>query len=120
MSKQRQIDLKTAEALGQIKTLPETPELPMVEETEEAVIDNPQDFQIAIGNAQMDGADHIEVTERLFKHLIKGAKTKYITYGNPGIKVFMKGTRDKIEREESMNAEDYANHILKNKQANAN
>lgn len=106
-------DLKRSEAQGHIKTLEEEPELPVTPIESTPDIDQPDDFRIAIGNAQMEGADSIEVTERLFKYLVKNSKSRYITYGNPGIKVFMKGTRDEIEREESMSAEAYGEHMAR-------
>lgn len=118
---QEEKSFKKAEAIGQIKTMPKTKEVvPEVSfEQSEAIIDSPDKFQMAIGNAQMDGLDAIEVTEKLFKHLAKNSKTKYLTYGKPGIKVFVEGTRDAIEAEESLSAEAYHDLIGKRRAANA-
>lgn len=114
-------DFKKAEALGQIKTMPETPAETMPEVIEQSmpVIDNPADFQAAIGNAQMDELDYIEVTEKMFKYLAKNSKTKYLTYGNPGIKVFIQGTREEMQAEDNMSAEAYHDLVGKRKSQNA-
>lgn len=97
--------LKDAEAIGQIKSLPEVAVQPAVVEEASEVLDTPHDFQMAIGNAQMDGKEFVEVSEKLFKYLVKNNKTNYLTYGDPGVKVFKVGTREEIENEESMTAE---------------
>lgn len=120
-TEQEEKAFKKAEAIGQIKTMPKVkeviPEAPL--EQSEAIIDSPDKFQFAIGNAQMEGLDAIEVTEKLFKHLARNSKTKYLTYGKPGIKVFIEGTREEIEAEESMSAEAYHDLLGKRRAANA-
>lgn len=100
-----------AEALGEIKTMPEANNDALPEVEKEPTVDNPEEFRMAIGHAQMEGRDYVEVTEKLFKYLLKNAKSKYITYGDPGIKVFLAGTKDKILREESMSADAYHSMI---------
>ena len=77
--------------------------IPEIEANE--VIKDPKSFEMAIAHAQMEGRDHIEVSEQLFKLLTKKAKTPYITWGKPGIKVFIEGTKEGIEAEESLSAE---------------
>ncbi len=105
---------KKAEALGEIKTHPVVQDqLPEVKEETEPVIDNPEDFRIALGNAQMDGKEFIEVSPKLYSYLLKNAKSPYITYGDPGIKVYKAGTREDIEREEAMSAEMRAEYLTK-------
>ncbi len=106
-----------AESLGEIRTMPEQPEIKIEVKEEDPLIDDPQEFRIAIANAQFNDTDFVEVSERLFKHLLKNAKTNYFTYGDPGVKVYLAGTRLKHEKEDKMNAEDYAIMEGKRRQA---
>jgi hypothetical protein len=73
---------------------------------------------MAIGQSQLAGRDYLEVSERLFRYLTKDPNTKSLTYGSPGIKVYVKGTREEIERLERMSVEQYNQHLvsLKKKQ----
>lgn len=66
------------------------------------------DFHAAIAKAQNSGAQHkyIEVSPEVFHHFMQGADSKYFWHGSPGVKVFKVGTRDEIEKEESMTQED--------------
>lgn len=112
--------LKDAEALGQLASLPEAAELKDSTKEDEKVCSTPEDFRMAIGRAQMDGLDYVEVTDDLFSYLVKNQKTPYLTYGDPGIKVFKTGTRAQILQEESMNAEDHANMMARRKIASHN
>lgn len=122
--RQRQEDqFGIAEAMGEIVTMPEINEsvVGIKEPQEEIIIDNPEDFRMAIGQAQMEGEESIEVGEKLFKYLLKNSKSPYLTYGDPGIKVYLKGTRDKLEREEKMSAEAYLDMLGKKaKEAQSN
>lgn len=104
----KQESFKDAEANGHIKTLPEITETVVESKIPENITDNAEDFRLAIGRAQMDGLDYVEVSERLFNYLVKNQKTNYLTYGSPGIKVFKTGTRDQILREEKLNAEEFS------------
>lgn len=106
---------KEAEALGKIKTLPKEKEEKVEAHPEQSidVIDTPDKFERAIGNAQLDGLDSIEVDEKLFKHLCKNSKTAYLTYGKPGIKVYLKGTRETNEQLEKMTADQFHDHICR-------
>ena len=104
---------KDAEALGQVRSMPEVKESVMSLEPIQShdIIDTPDKFQQAIGNAQLDDLDYIEVEEKLFKHLVKNSKTEYLTYGKPGIKVFKRGTRDEILRKDEMSADRYHDFV---------
>lgn len=110
---------KDAAALGEIHVAPEVAEVELDEkpQREDVTIDNTEDFRLAVGTAQMDGIEYVEVGEKLFKYLLRGAKTRYLTYGNPGIKVFLKGTMDDILDEEEMSAEDYGNVVARRRHA---
>lgn len=108
-----------AEANGQIRSLPEidTFETPA---KATVVLSTPEDFRAAIGNAQMEGIESVEVSEDLFKYLIKNQNTRYITYGDPGVKVYRTGTKAECDKEDKMNAEAYADMIGKRGDKNYN
>ena len=113
--KNQQKSFKESEAMGDIKTLPETVEAQEQAKLEQSIemIDTPDKFASAIGNAQLDGLEYVEVEERLFKHLVKNSKTPYITYGKPGIKVYKRGTREELEKIDDMSAESYSTYLAK-------
>lgn len=114
--KQRPTDeFGIAESLGQIQTMPEIEEKVLGIKEQSTVIESPEDFRIAVGQAQMEGDEYIEVGEKLFKYLLKNSKSKYLTYGDPGIKVYLKGTREKYEREDKMSAEAFIGYEAKQK-----
>ena len=104
---------KDAEAQKMILTMPEMVEGPVVSGDVPEIIDNPEDFRMAIGNAQMNGEDAIEVSEKVFKYIIKNNKTKYFTYGSPGVKVYKVGTKKDLDAEEKMGAEAYHDMITR-------
>lgn len=116
MKDQKSIDFGKAEALGQVKTMPKAMEDKAEEITGEDLtgIDSIDAFRIAVGNAQLEGLEYVEVSEKFFRYLVKNQKTPYLTYGDPGVKVFIQGTREVILAEESLNAEMYGD--LKAKQ----
>ena len=68
-------------------------------------IDNFNEFQQAVINAQFEKRGFIEVSEKFFRVLTEGQKTSYLTYGKPGIKVYIEGTREGIEAREALTAE---------------
>lgn len=104
---------KEAEALGQVKSLPEVkePKEEVAFAQSHDIIDTPDKFEQAIGNAQLDGLEYIEVEERLFKHLVRNSPTEYLTYGKPGVKVFKRGTRDAIMKKDNLSAEAYHDYV---------
>lgn len=111
MAKDQRSMFKDAEAAGQLKTGPVVPEPTAPMEHQAKIIDNPSDFQYAVGKAQMamqegDGGDYVEVSKELFEYLVKNQKTPYITYGDPGVKVYLAGTREACEERDKLSAED--------------
>lgn len=113
-------DLKTdifrdAEALSKIKALPTAKEMsaPVVHRQE--IIDDPGEFQSAVGRCQMtmheDGKDYIEVSERVYKYLLKNNISRYITYGDPGVKIYLAGTKEENDDIDRMSAEAYHNYL---------
>lgn len=112
---------REAEAVGQVKSLPEVKEEAKAEvfEQSHAVIDTPDKFQEAIGNAQLDGLEYIEVEEKLFKHLVRNSPTEYLTYGKPGVKVFKRGTREAILKKDNLSAEAYHDFVSRKRAESA-
>lgn len=99
--------LRKVETMQELVVLePEIPE-------QEKPAENPQEFSRAIAFAQAEGKKDIEVTQKMFEFLVKNNPTKYLTYGHPGVRVYVSGTKDKIEKEEKMDAVAYANHVGK-------
>jgi len=49
---------------------------------------------------------YIEVTQEVFDHYMHGTKTAYFTRGDPGVRVYIKGTRDAIESRENRTTND--------------
>jgi hypothetical protein len=105
-----------AEILGEIHTMPEIDESVIDPKEVPEVIDNPEDFRMAVGQAQMEGLDYVEVGEKLFRYLLKNSKSKFLTYGDPGLKVYLVGTREQLEKEQKMSAEDYHEYLSKQAQ----
>lgn len=120
--KQRTLDqFGIAESLGEIQTMAESDETGLQQqENEVTLIDNPEDFRIAIGQAAMNGEDYVEVSEKLFKYLVKNSKTRYLTYGDNGIKVYKVGTKQENDRIDKMTAEAYLEYEHKQKEAGIN
>lgn len=116
-SKRGHTEFEQAEMLGEIVTSPFDDTKEEIKEEVSEVIDDPNEFRMAIGQAQMEGYEYVEVSEKMFKYLLRKSKSKYLTYGDPGIKVFQVGTREEIEREESLSAEQYHEHIMRKKMA---
>lgn len=113
-------DLKKGEALGMVRTMPTKTEpvaMRPVFDSEVGVVDSPHEFQGAIGQAQMEGLEYVEVSERMFSYLLKNNKSNYLTYGSPGIKVYRAGTRAQMEREDRMSAEMKHEYLAKLRRA---
>lgn len=93
------------------KTKKVTAALPteLVEREATGPLSSYRDFDAAVMDIHRNITDHddpsLEVTEELFGALTKGQKTNYLTYGSPGIKVFLAGTRAQIEIDEALPAE---------------
>lgn len=102
-----------AEAVGELNTLAEEFEPTKEAKEETNIIDNPEDFRIAIGQAEMNGEKFVEVSEKLFKYLVKNSKTRYITYGDGGIKVYKAGTKEENDYIDKLTAEQYIEFIAK-------
>lgn len=73
---------------------------------DDGVIDNYHALDAAMLNVQRgESKEYLEVTPDFFAALTKGTKTNYLTYGSPGIKVYVQGSKGDIDREESMTCE---------------
>ena len=117
MAKARQTTMDKfgiAESLGEIYTMPEVDEVVIkVDEAQEEDIDDPEMFRMAIGRYQMEGLDHMEVGPKLFKYLLKNSKSPYLTYGAPGIKIYLKGTMKDLLKVDKMSGEQYLEYKSK-------
>lgn len=105
-----------AESLGQIMTMPEINEATIQPTKETSFVDTPEEFRMAIGALQMSGEDTLEVGPKLFKYLLKNSKTPYLTYGSPGIKVYLQGTKKECDRVDKLSAEAYIDYVAKQKE----
>ena len=122
--KETDTDLKEAQAVGHLKTMPEFRVLDEKVPEPGEVIDDPDSFRAAIGHAQMleeVGEKHVFVSERLFNFLLKqqAKKSRYFTYGNPGIKVYREGTKESNDDIDNMSALDYHEYAARQKKTNA-
>ncbi len=62
---------------------------------EEYVIDNHQDFNVALGMCQAEEIEAMEVSLDFFARISHGKETPFIIYGNPAVKVFPAGKMEK-------------------------
>lgn len=62
---------------------------------EEYVIENYQDFNVALGMCQTESIEAMEVAQEFFDTIAKGRPTPFIVYGNPAVKVFPQGKMEK-------------------------
>lgn len=110
-------DLFEAEAIGQIHRGLEVPEFEAVQPlmpSMDKVLDSPEEFRMAIGRAQLEGAPFITISDRLMTYLSRG-KDLSITYGNPGIRVYVEGAKDGLDKIERMNSDQFHTHSVKQK-----
>lgn len=108
MSRSKQADFKQAEALGHIKTMPITAEAPKEEEAKaDDVIDDPDSLRFAVANAQMDGVPYLFVSERVMQYIVRGKKDVSVTYGDPGVRLYVKGTKEGLDELESLPGEKF-------------
>jgi hypothetical protein len=114
------LDFKDAEMFGKIKTAPSIPTQPVPKVEEDVVVETPSDFQEAVARAQFavtegDGKDYVVVNERLFRYIMKNQPGNYLTYGEPGVKVYLAGKKDEVDMIEAMTAEEFATYQSKKK-----
>lgn len=68
-------------------------------------------FRAAVGQCQLAGIDHIEVSDEIFNFLCNGQETPYINYDTPAVKVYRAGTKANIDRLERMTLDQRAKHL---------
>jgi hypothetical protein len=66
-----------------------------------------------IERARVSGDEYVEVPEDVFKFMTQGAETPFLTDGNPGVMVFVEGTREKLMSQGNMPAEVYYDKYIK-------
>lgn len=109
-------EFKDAEALGHVKPLPENLELsqlPEVKESKEEVINDPEEFRMAIAHAQMEGVGHVIVSKKMLEFLMRGNKGVSLTYGSPGVRVYLEGTKESLDDLEKLSAEQFHEEYIK-------
>lgn len=72
-------------------------------------IDSMDDYRHAVSEAELDGLEYIEVTDRVFDKIRPGAKTLDTFVTGPGLMVYRSGTnaKDRHESITNMSAEEY-------------
>ena len=80
--------------------------------TQSSAIATYEAFLRAVQNAQFERKEYLEVTPDLFRQLTDGLPTPYLTFGKPGVKVFIEGTRKEILAHEKLNVEDWRNEEI--------
>lgn len=73
--------------------------MPQVEPSEpaEQVISDISEFYMRAQTAALMNEDYLVVDQKVFNAIGRGVKTNYLTYGNPGIKVYLEGTKEKCD-----------------------
>lgn len=120
MAKNTEFDAKEAEVFGKIKTLPTIPTAPEPVVEPDKVAKTPTEFQDALARAQFattngEGKDYVIVDDQLFRFLMKNHKGTYLTYGDPGVKVYLEGKKEEADMIEAMTAEEAATYQAKKK-----
>jgi hypothetical protein len=77
------------------------------ENTIEPVVSTVSDFLAAVKRAQSSPEKNkfVEVSKEVFDHYMHGSETEYFTTGAPGVRVYVKGTREAIEAKEKRTTE---------------
>lgn len=78
---------------------------------EDGTIKDLAEFRVALGQAQLSGKDHLEVTNEIFDFLCNGQETAYINYGTPAVKIYRAGSKANIDRIEKMTLDQRAKHL---------
>ena len=73
----------------------------------EYVIDNYQDYNVAVGMCQTEGLEGFEVSPEFFQILVRGQQTPFLITGVPPVKVFPKGTMEKQLKIMALSIEKY-------------
>jgi len=106
---------KEAQIMGEIQTLPSIeveqaqvmPE-PIIDPKDEVVTD-PGNFLYALSRAKLDKRDYLIVSKEIIGKILNGRAGHDVMY--EGVRLFEDGHKDRLLRENSMNSEDYSNHV---------
>lgn len=107
----------TPKTLNRVQPLPSVAEPVVLKEDSWEPAKTREEFFDAVQRAHAEERDWLEVTDEVFKMLVRNQKTNYLTYDSPGIKVFRVGTRDQILKEEAMTPEAYSSYIASKRAA---
>ncbi len=61
------------------------------------VIKDITDFHMKASTVHLTGQDYLIVDERVYKAIGRGVVSNYLTYGNPGVKVYLEGTKESCD-----------------------
>jgi hypothetical protein len=80
-------------------------------------IDDYNDLQMKVANLHFNESDqdHLFVSERLFKAICKRTKAenRSIMFGDPGVRLYVPGVKEELDRLENMSAEAYGEYVGK-------
>jgi hypothetical protein len=107
-----QSDLSNAEMMGNLPTLPSAVDpvtLIPVKEVEK-IVDDAHEFEVELARARMEKKS-VTISDRLWGFIVNNQQTPYLMY--KGVRVFRPGTKEIIEKEMAMSADDYHNYITR-------
>ncbi len=99
-------DLREAEAQGKLKVhnvIPVHKEIEKVDQDQEKVFDNPEEFSLALGRAKLNNIKYLTVSSRLIQYLLQGRDEPSVSYN--GIRLYVSGAKKDLDAEEAMSAE---------------
>lgn len=71
------------------------------------------EYRNMLEEARALGEDSIEVSQEVFDFITAGQKTPFLTEGNPGVMVFVEGTKEKHLADGRLNAEVHYDRVIK-------
>jgi len=96
--------------------LPTTEQEPKQRKQKSTAIDNYIDFEASVKHAQLEDIEYLEVTQKLMEKLMKDSEVESITYGKPGVRVFVEGARERILGQEALSTEEFRELEIKKAQ----
>lgn len=71
-------------------------------------MENPSEFEMAVSRAKFNPGSFLYVDEELMKYLLRGGSDKSLIYH--GVRLYIHGSKDRLDSEESMSAENALNN----------
>lgn len=88
----------TLETSKSLKTESSTNQTTQPKPTEECV-NTLGDLAHKVSMAQLNGIEYLAVSDQVFDYFAKGQQTAFISYGDPTVKLYKKGTLEQIEKD---------------------